>query len=180
MPGGRWRTPLRACLEYRVSSTDCLSLFLDAGEDPNGQADPSDPTALKRAAMQDNRDATTMLLLQDGVNVHHVHNWENVAHRLVRSGDIDNFNFLLEKYLTINLRQEGSTGTPLHAAFPNSDEFTDGHDEIVRILLEKGLELGDCGPELYIDITQGLTSMRDWLLKGGRDVPALIRRMVGL
>ncbi|KAL2834767.1 ankyrin repeat-containing domain protein [Aspergillus pseudoustus] len=141
--GGRWYTSLQMSVAHS-KSTDTLSVLLQAGADVNQQGGNNDngrQTALMTAAHANNRKAVAVLLSQPEIDINLLScREETIAHFLSRAGDADNLRKLIAEHPEVDIKCSGLAGTALNAAtYLALSQFTDGHDEVVKILLEQGL-----------------------------------------
>jgi ankyrin repeat protein len=178
--GGRWYTPLQAAVAETSDVTQALSVLLAAGADVNLQGGDYNSTALIRAAQANNPDAVAILLSQKDVDVSLI-DWkdESIIHHLCRAGDADNLRKLLAEHPGANLKQRGRQGTALHAATNfNYYEFTEGHDQVVEILLDRGVSAYDVAPDAEGNVVHWARVMNEEAGEDGEVLPAALERVL--
>ncbi|KAL2872101.1 ankyrin repeat domain-containing protein [Aspergillus lucknowensis] len=180
--GGRWHTPLQASVAESSYATESFSALLAAGAHVNLKGGDYNSTALLRAAQAENTEAVATLLSQKGVDVTLTDGEdESVVHHLCRSGDADNLKKLLAEHPHVDLKRPGQQGTALHVAmnFGSYSAFTEGHGEVVEILLDRGLSAYDVAPDAEgRDIVDWAKEMAEEAEEDEEEVPAALERIL--
>ncbi|KAL3457658.1 ankyrin repeat-containing domain protein [Aspergillus heterothallicus] len=184
--GGRWHTPLHASVAY-IQAPESQRLILAAGADINAQGGMdinNNRTPLMAASHYRNTRAVSLLLSQPNLDVNRLaFEDESIAHYLARAGDVKNLRALLDLHPAVDIRLSSGTGTPLHAAM-NLDlwQFTEGHDGVVQILLQRGLSPLDVCPGAETDIVGWAEDIREEAVEregwSEEEVPGAVRRIL--
>ncbi|KAF9883624.1 hypothetical protein FE257_003131 [Aspergillus nanangensis] len=177
--GGRWHGPLQASVAYS-DSVDTLSILLDAGADVNLQGGANKETALMSASKAHNHQAVSVLLSCKGIDVNLLScTDESILHYLCRGGDVDNLRKLLADHPGVDVKHRSEYGTALHAAMNlECFEFTDGHDEVVNILLERGLSPKDVAFGAETCVVGWAENIKEEAEEAEVEVPAAVERIL--
>ncbi|GIK04921.1 hypothetical protein Aspvir_009019 [Aspergillus viridinutans] len=181
--GGRWHTPLQASVAY-MNATAVLSVLLKAGADVNlqgGWAVNNKRTVLMTSAHANNREAVSILLSRKDVDVNLLScDEESIVHYLCRAGDGNNLRKLLAEHPDADVKHKGEFGTALHAAMNLAHyQFTEGHDEVVGILLELGLSPYDVSMGCETDIVGWAENIKEEAEEDEAEIPAAVQRILG-
>ncbi|GIJ86208.1 hypothetical protein Asppvi_005090 [Aspergillus pseudoviridinutans] len=181
--GGRWHTPLQASVAY-ANAAAALSVLLKAGADVNlqgGYAVNNNRTVLMTAAHANNCEAVSILLSRKDVDVNLLScDEESIVHYLCRAGDVNNLRKLLAEHPDADIKHKGEYGTALHAAMNLAHyQFTEGHDEVVGILLELGLSPYDVSMGCETDIVGWAENIKEEAEEDEEEIPAAVQRILG-